>query len=67
MVVVYPRNLHVMFGQIRIYNSYDIVGVVVIVVIDVFLVVLVLVHVYVIAVDPRNLPLKIGQNWMSNS
>ena len=64
MIVVDPRNLTLMFGKKGVSTSCDI-AVVIIVIVDVFVVVLVVV--YVIAVDPRNQPLKSGQNRISNS
>ena len=51
------QKLAIKFGQNSVHNSKDIAGIVVVVDV-VVLVVLVLVH--VVAVDPRNLPLKLG-------
>ena len=61
MVVVYPRNLPVMFDQNGVYNSLDIV------VVDVADVAVVLVLVHVVAFDLRTLRLKFGQNQTRNS
>ena len=54
-----------MSQPIKVVVHIDIVVVVVFIVVVVFVIVVVVVVMFV--VDPRNLPLKSGQNWVPNS